>query len=103
MIINLSNYQKLPKKTLNNDKHGLTVNKFNMSTSPYEETDSPSREEPRVTKIYKLNNRKNFAFNRTTTEGNDIIENKRGGNYDNNKDSSASNNQINFTLPNDKK
>jgi len=97
---------KLPKvaqKTLNNDKHGLTVNKFNMSTSPYEETDSPSREEPRVTKIYKLNNRKNFAFNRTTTEGNDIIENKRGGNYDNNKDSSASNNQINFTLPNDKK
>ena len=38
---------KLPKvnqKNLNNEKLGLTVNKFNMSTSPYEEIDSLSPE-----------------------------------------------------------
>ena len=96
---------KLPKvnqKNMNNERLGLTVSKFNMSTSPYEENDSLLPDEPRVTKIYKLNNRKNFALNRTITQGNDIRENKREGNL-NNKDNSGYNTQINLTLPNDKK
>jgi tetrahydromethanopterin S-methyltransferase subunit B len=97
---------KLPKvnqKTLNNEKLGLTVNKFNMSTSPYEENDSLLPDEPRVTKIYKLNNRRTFAFNRTTTEGNDIRENKREGNLDKYEENSGYNTQINLSLPNNKK
>ena len=97
---------KLPKvkqKIWKNEKLGFTVNKFNMSTSPYEEPDPLLSDEPRVTKIYKINNRKNFEFNRTITEGNDIRENKLIKNIDKNKDNSRSNNQINLTLPNDKK
>ena len=94
---------KLPKvkqKNFNNERLGLTVNKFNMSTSPYEENDSLFPDEPRVTKIYKLNNRKTFTFNRASTEGNDIRENKREGNLDNN---SGNNTQMDLTNPNDKK
>ena len=64
---------KLPKvnhKTINNDNYGMTVNKFTMNTSPYEETESYSPEEPKVTKIYKLssNSKKYFKFNKTDND-----------------------------------
>ena len=98
---------KLPKvnnqKTMTNEKYGLTVNRFNMSTSPYEETDSFSPDEPRVTKIYKLNNKRSFVFNKTVTVGNNMNANKEEGNFDKNKENNGSNIQMSMTIPNDKK
>ena len=98
---------KLPKvnnqKTMTNEKYGLTVNRFNMSTSPYEETDSFSPDEPRVTKIYKLNNKRSFVFNKIVTEGNNMNANKEEGNFDKNKENNGSNIQMSMTIPNDKK
>ena len=97
---------KLPRvtqKTLNNEKYGFTVNKFNMNTSPYEETDSLSPDEPRVTKIYKLSNKRNFTFNKIHTEGNKMNVNRDEGNLDKNKGSIDSNNQVSLTIPNERK
>ena len=97
---------KLPRvtqKTLNNEKYGFTVNKFNMNTSPYEETDSLSPDEPRVTKIYKLSNKRNFTFNKIHTEGNKMNVNRDEGRLDKNKGSIDSNNQVSLTIPNERK
>ena len=97
---------KLPRvnqKALNNEKYGFTVNKFNMNTSPYEETDSLSPDEPRVTKIYKLSNKRNFTFNKIHTEGNKMNINRDEGNHDKNKGNIDSNNQVSLTIPNERK
>ena len=98
---------KLPKvnnqKTMTNEKYGLTINRFNMNTSPYEETDSLSPDEPRVTRIYKLSNKRSFVFNKTVTEGNNMNANKEEGNLDKNKENNGSNIQMSMTIPNDKK
>jgi len=99
---------KLPKvnnqKTLTNEKYGFTTNRFNMNTSPYEETDSLSPDEPRVTRIYKLNNKRSFVFNKTATEANNNMNsNKEEGNPDKNKENNGLNIQMSMTLPNDKK
>ena len=98
---------KLPKvnnqKTLTNEKYVLTSNRFNMNTSPYEETDSLSPDEPRVTRIYKLNKKRSFAFNKTSTEDNNKNANKEEGNFDKNKGNFGSNIQMSMTIPNDKK
>ena len=98
---------KLPKvnnqKTMTNEKYVLTANRFNMNTSPYEETDSLSPDEPRVTRIYKLNKKRSFVFNKTSTEGNNMNANKEEGNFDKNKGNFGSNIQMSMTIPNDKK
>ena len=97
---------KLPRvnqKALNNEKYGFTVNKFNMNTSPYEETDSLSPDEPRVTKIYKLSNKRNFTFNKIRTEFNKMNVNRDEGNLDKNKGNIDSNNQVSLTIPNERK
>ena len=78
---------KLPKvnqKTLSNDNYGMTANKFRMNSSPYTETDLNAGDEPKVTRIYKVNNSKK-NFNKTEN---------------NNKSDNA---QMNMTQPNDKK
>ena len=85
---------KVNKKILN-----INSENFNISTSPYEAFDSSNREEPKVTKIYKVNNRKNFGFYKTKTENNNLIS----INID--KTSKKSNNknnhlQMNLTMPN---
>ena len=63
---------KVPQKNINNDKYGLTVNKVNRITSPYEDFDSASPDEPKISKIYKINNngKKLFGLNKTTTTEN---------------------------------
>ena len=66
---------KLPKveqKNVNNEKYGLTVNKFRINTTPYEDADSASPDEPKISKIYKINNhgRKLFGLNKTTNTEN---------------------------------
>ena len=97
---------KLPRvnqKAINNEKYGFTVNKFNMNTSPYEETDSLSPDEPRVTKIYKLSNKRNFTFNKIHTEGNKMNVNRDEGNLDKNKGNIDTNNQVSLTIPNERK
>jgi DNA repair exonuclease SbcCD ATPase subunit len=97
---------KLPRvnhKTLINEKYGFTANKFNMNTSPYEETDSLSPDEPRVTKIYKLSNKRNFTFNKFHTESNKMNINRDEGNLYMNKGNIDSNNQVNLTIPNERK
>ena len=97
---------KLPRvtqKAFHNEKFGFTVNKFNMNTSPYEDTDSLSPDEPRVTKIYKLSNKRNFTFNKIHTEGNKMIVNRDEENLDKNKGNIDSNNQVSLTIPNERK
>jgi hypothetical protein len=98
---------KFPKvnnqKTMTNEKYGITFNRFNMNTSPYEETESLSPDEPRVTRIYKLNKKRSFVFNKTSTEVNNMNANKEEGNFDKNKGNFASNIQMSMTIPNDKK
>ena len=88
---------KLPKV----NKQILNINneKLNFSTSPYEVTDSSNQEEPKVTRIYKVNNKKNLGFFKTKTENNDLIN----INLDKtNKKSNSKNNkiQMNLTMPN---
>ena len=65
---------KLPKvkqKSINGDKYGLTVNKFIMHNSPYEEADSISIDKPKISKIYKINNNaKKIGLNKNNSENN---------------------------------
>ena len=45
-------------------------NKLITPSSPYEITDPSTKMEPKVSKIYKINNRKNFGFFKANTEKN---------------------------------
>ena len=94
---------RVNQKALNNEKYGFTINKLNMNTSPYDETDSLSPDEPRVTKIYKLSQKRNFTFNKIHTEGNKMNVIKDEGNFDKNKGSIDPNNQMSLTIPNERK
>ena len=101
---------KLPKvnqKNLNKDKYGLTVNKFSMNTSPYEDRDSGSPDEPRISKIYKINSqgKKLFGFNKSKTENSNNLSVNNGERKFlfkevNNKPDYF---QMNMTQPNEKK
>ena len=81
ILLTENKYVKLPKvnkKILNLDnskeKLGNTYNNnLKVSTSPYKVTDISNQEEPKVTKIYKLNNNKNFGFFPTKTDKNNIM------------------------------
>ena len=91
---------KLPKvkqkKIKNENKYGITVNKFILNNTPYEDADSPSPDEPKISKIYKINSqgKKLFGFNKTTnTENNNKSVNNTKIDYF----------QMNLTQPNNKK
>ena len=72
---------KLPKVNkkilnINNDnlRNSTQINhNFRLSTSPYKSSYPINMDEPRVTKIYKINNKRVFEFNKTRTEGNTAI------------------------------
>lgn len=102
---------KLPKvnqKNVNNEKFGLTVNKF-TSSSPYDEVDSASPDEPRISKIYKINSnvKKLFDKNRINTENqNDLSVNngdKQASKFLDKKTNNKAEYQMSMTQPNDKK
>ena len=67
---------KLPKVNkkilnLNNSKEKMgstTNNKFQIPSSPYELTDISNQDEPKVTKIYKINNKKNLDLFQAKTD-----------------------------------
>ena len=101
---------KLPKvnqKNLNKDKYGLTVNKFSMNTSPYEDRDSGSPDEPRISKIYKINSqgKKLFGFNKSKTENSNNLSVNNGERKFLFKDVNNKPDyfQMNMTQPNEKK
>ena len=70
---------KLPQVNKNNlnlttEKIGkISNNKLITPTSPYEITDPSNKNEPKVSKIYKISNRKNFGFFKTNTEKNNVM------------------------------
>ena len=102
---------KLPKvnqKTTTGDKYGLTVNKFRTNSTAYEEVDSGSAEEPRISKIYKINNKgkKLFGLNKSGTENqNNLSVNNGNKNFSKLKENNIKNEffQMSMTQPNDKK
>lgn len=99
---------KLPKvghKNINNDKYGLTVNKFLLNKSPYEEFDSGSPDEPRISKIYKLNHKKKklFSFNNKTDSNKNLSVNHGENNYKFKDKTKVDFLQLSMTQPNDKK
>jgi hypothetical protein len=81
ILLTENKYVKLPKVNkkilnLNNSKEKLGNtynNNLKVSTSPYKVTDISNQEEPKVTKIYKLNNNKNLGFFPTKTDKNNIM------------------------------
>ena len=100
---------KLPKVTqnyINNDKYGLIIKKFKRNTSPYEDVDSASPDEPKISKIYKINNngKKLFGLNKTTENKNNLSVNSSKRDFtkfkDNNKIDYL---QMSMTQPNNKK
>ena len=104
---------KLPKvrqKLLNNNdtnKYGLTVNKFVMNSSPYDDADYFRQDQPRISKIYKISNNKKFGFAQVNTDNSTNMAmsgiernfHTIKGNS-NNKDDLL---QMNMTQPNEKK
>ena len=104
---------KLPKvnqKNVNNDKLGLTVNKFIANSSPYDDADSASPDEPRISKIYKINSnvKKLFGLNKSNTENqNNLSANSGDRQFTKFKEKKTNNKidyyQMSMTQPNDKK
>ena len=102
---------KLPKvnqKSTTGDKYGLTVNRFRTNSTAYEELDSGSAEEPRISKIYKINNKgkKLFGLNKSGIENqNNLSVNNGNRNFNKLKENNIKNEflQMSMTQPNDKK
>ena len=90
---------KLPKvnKKILNLNNNFTLS--NYLNSPYEITESSNRDEPKVTKIYKVNNKRNLFF-KTKTDNNtlNINEDNSNKNKDNKKNLDLI--QMNLTMPN---
>ena len=98
---------KVPLKNINKDKYGLTVDRFKRSTSPYEDIDSASPDEPKISKIFKINNngKKLFGLNKTrTTENKNKLSVKSGERkFAKFKDNKIDYLQMSMTQPNHKK
>ena len=100
---------KLPKvkqKNTNGDKYGLTVNKFIMHNSPYEDADSISLDKPKISKIYKINNNaKKIGLNKNNSENNNDISVNTGEKHFNKFKNSGKEDyiQMSMTQPNEKK
>ena len=90
---------KLPKvnKKILNLNNNFTLS--NYLNSPYEIIESSNRDEPKVTKIYKVNNKRNLFF-KTKTDNNtlNINEDNSNKNKDNKKNLDLI--QMNLTMPN---
>ena len=52
-----------------------TSNNFEISNIPYKITDPSNHDEPKVTKIYKMNNKKNFGFFKKNNEKDGYLNN----------------------------
>ena len=90
---------KLPKvnKKILNLNNNFTLS--NYLNSPYEITEPSNQDEPKVTKIYKVNNKRNLFF-KTKTDNNtlNINEDNSNKNKDNKKNLDLI--QMNLTMPN---
>ena len=90
---------KLPKVNKKILSLNTNINFHNFLNSPYEVTDISNQDEPRVTKIYKVNNRKNFGFYKTKNDNNNLLNINEDRN--NKKDKNNLDNiQMNLTMPN---
>ena len=87
---------KVKKKVLNLNN----LNLRNYLNSPYEVTDTSNQDEPKVTKIYKINNRKNFGFYKTKTDNNDNILNINEDRTNKKDKNNLDMIQMNLTMPN---
>ena len=87
---------KVNKKILNLNNNFTLANYLN---SPYEITEPSNQDEPKVTKIYKVNNKRNLFF-KTKTDNNtlNINEDNSNKNKDNKKNLDLI--QMNLTMPN---
>ena len=98
----LVNLPKVNKKILNltnNNLGNISKNKLDVSTSPYEITDPFRQDEPKITKVYKVNNKKNFEFFKPKMEKNNASNFNMGGiNKSNNKEINKYM-QMNLTMP----
>ena len=100
---------KLPKvkqKLMNGDKYGLTVNKFIMNSSPYDDGDFFAQDKPKISKIYKISNSKKYGLTQANMENvNSMTVGGRERHFttiknSNNKDDLL---QMSMTQPNEKK
>ena len=69
---------KVNKKILNITSEKIknnTSNNFEISNIPYKITDPSNHDEPKVTKIYKMNNKKNFGFFKKNNEKDGYLNN----------------------------
>ena len=97
---------KVPLKNINKDKYGLTVDRLKRSTSPYEDIDSASTDEPKISKIFKINNngKKLFGLNKTTENKNNLSVNSGERHFSKFKDNNKVDYlQMSMTQPNNKK
>ena len=80
----------------NNRNHGSSLN------SPYEVTESSNQDEPKVTRIYKVNNRKNFGFFKIKSDNDNILNINEDMKYKNKNDKNSLDIfKMNLTMPND--
>ena len=100
---------KLPKvkqKLMNGDKYGLTVNKFIMNSSPYEDGDLFAQDKPKISKIYKISNSKKYGLTQANMDNVNSMTMGGGERHfttiknSNNKDDFL---QMSMTQPNEKK
>ena len=79
----------------NNRNHGSSLN------SPYEVTESSNQDEPKVTRIYKVNNRKNFGFFKLKSDNDNILDINEDMKYKNKNDKNSLDIfKMNLTMPN---
>ena len=79
----------------NNRNHGSSLN------SPYEVTESSNQDEPKVTRIYKVNNRKNFGFFKLKSDNDNILNINEDMKYKNKNDKNSLDIfKMNLTMPN---
>ena len=87
---------KVNKKILNINNNFTLANYLN---SPYEITEPSNQDEPKVTKIYKVNNKRNLFF-KTKTDNNTLIINEDNSNKNKDNKKNLDVIQINLTMPN---
>ena len=94
------NHIKLPKVNKKILNLNTNINFHNFLNSPYEVTDISNQDEPRVTKIYKVNNRKNFGFYKTKNDNNNNLLNINEDRNNKKDKNNLDNIQMNLTMPN---
>ena len=87
---------KVNKKILNLNNNFTLANYLN---SPYEITEPSNQDEPKVTKIYKVNNKRNLFF-KTKTDNNTLNINEEYSNKNKDNKKNLDLIQMNLTMPN---